>query len=58
MDEIIHELMVDDEFKTCPLCGYKDGFHSAFKKGPDSTKWLLICPSCHAVFDVGYTVES
>jgi hypothetical protein len=27
-----------------------------FKKEGDITKWLLICPSCHDVFDIGYTV--
>jgi len=57
MDDKIHKLTVEDEFKVCPLCGYKDGFHSAFKKGQGTTRWLFICPSCHAVFDVGYTLE-
>ncbi len=56
MDDKIHKLTVEDEFKVCPLCGYKDGFHSAFKKDQETTKWLFVCPSCHAVFDVGYTV--
>jgi hypothetical protein len=27
-----------------------------FKKESDSTKWLFICPSCHIVFDIGFTV--
>ena len=45
-----------DEFKVCPSCGYKDGFHSMFKKEGDETKWLFICPSCHRVFDIGFTV--
>ncbi len=56
MDEKIHKITVTDEFKICPLCGYKDGFHSAFKKEQETTKWLFVCPSCHAVFDVGYSV--
>ncbi len=56
MIEEIHKVTVTDEFKTCPQCGYKDGFHSAFKKGPDNTRWLFVCPSCHSVFDIGYTV--
>jgi len=32
MVEEIHRITIADEFKTCPLCGYKDGFHSAFRK--------------------------
>ena len=56
MDDKIHKLTVDNEFKVCPLCGYKDGFHSAFKKEQEVTKWLFVCPSCHATFDIGYTV--
>ena len=32
MIEEIHRITIADEFKICPLCGYKDGFHSAFKK--------------------------
>jgi hypothetical protein len=27
-----------------------------FKKESDRTKWLFICPSCHDVFDIGFTV--
>lgn len=45
-----------DEFRICPSCGYKDGFHSMFRKEGGKTKWLFICPSCHSVFDIGYTV--
>jgi len=56
MIEEIHKVTVTDEFKICPQCGYKDGFHSAFKKGQGNTKWLFVCPSCHSVFDIGYTV--
>ena len=58
MDVTIHEVPLGNEFKVCPMCGYKDGFHSAFKKVDDTIKWLFICPSCHAVFDVGLTVPS
>lgn len=56
MEDKVHALTVGDEFKICPLCGYQDGFHSAFQKHQETTKWLFVCPSCHAVFDVGYTV--
>jgi transposase-like protein len=56
MDYEIINLKWEDEFKVCPSCGYRDGFHSMFKKENDGTKWLFICPSCHSVFDIGYTV--
>ena len=52
----VQKIEMKDEFKVCPACGYKDGFHSMFKKEGDATKWLFICPSCHVVFDIGYTV--
>jgi hypothetical protein len=56
MDYKVNNMVVEKEFKICPSCGYKDGFHSMFRKQGVSTKWLFICPSCHAVFDIGYTV--
>ena len=46
---------MEEEFKVCPSCGYKDGFHSMFKKAGDMTQWLFICPSCHEIFDIGFT---
>jgi hypothetical protein len=46
---------MEEEFKVCPSCGYEDGFHSMFKKAGDMTRWLFICPSCHEVFDIGFT---
>lgn len=56
MDYKINDVKMDDQFKVCPECGYKDGFHSMFKKESDIMKWLFICPSCHSVFDIGFTV--
>ncbi len=56
MDYVVNKVELEDEFKVCPLCGYKDGFHSMFRKEDDITKWLFICPSCHSIFDIGYTV--
>ncbi len=56
MDYEIKDIKMDDEFKICPSCGYKDGFHSMFKRKGDVTKWVFICPSCHEVFDIGFTV--
>jgi transposase-like protein len=56
MDYEITEVKIEDEFKVCPSCGYKDGFHSMFKKESGITKWLFICPSCHKVFNIGFNV--
>ena len=56
MDYEVKIVKMDTEFKVCPTCGYKDGFHSMFTRDGDTTKWLFICPSCHDVFDIGYTV--
>jgi hypothetical protein len=56
MDYEVHQVDAGDEFKVCPECGYKDGFHTMFKKEGEDTKWLFICPSCHQVFDIGCMV--
>ncbi|MBU0679967.1 MAG: hypothetical protein KKD73_00965 [Proteobacteria bacterium] len=53
----ITSVIVKDEFKICPLCGYEDGFHTMFTRVNAILKWLFICPSCHAVFDIGHTVN-
>ena len=57
MDYKTIEVKMGNEFKVCPSCGYKDGFHSMLKKDGDTTKWLFVCPSCHAVFDIGHTLQ-
>ncbi len=57
MDYEVQHVQIEDEFKVCPSCGYKDGFHSMLKKEQDKFRWLFICPSCHDVFDVGYMLE-
>jgi hypothetical protein len=54
MDYEVHKVDGAEEFKVCPECDYKDGFHSMFKKEGEVTKWLFICPSCHYVFDIGF----
>lgn len=46
---------LETEFTICPSCGYRDGFHSVFKKEKGVIKWLFICPSCHELFDLGLT---
>jgi transposase-like protein len=56
MDYEIKNVEIEEEFKVCPSCGYKDGFHSMFKREGGVTKWLFICPSCHEIFDIGFTV--
>ena len=56
MDYEIKEIKMGKEFKVCTSCEYKDGFHSMFKKEGGVTKWLFICPTCHDVFDIGYTI--
>jgi uncharacterized Zn finger protein len=57
MDSEIINVTLENEFKVCPSCGYKDGFHSMLKKEEDGIKWLFICPSCHDVFDIGQTLK-
>jgi hypothetical protein len=52
----VKKIKIKDEFKICPVCGYKDAFHSMFKKEGTVTKWFFICPNCHTVFDIGFTV--
>ena len=48
----IHKINVEDEFKICPTCGYRDGFHTMLKNIDGEKKWLYICPACHDIFDV------
>ncbi len=57
MDYKVKSIVMKDEFKECPECGYKDGFHNMFKKDGNMTKWLFICPTCHSIFDIGLTIQ-
>ena len=57
MDYTIIKVSIENEFKVCPSCGYKSGFHSMFRREGEVTKYLYICPSCHNVFDIGHTVN-
>jgi len=53
----IEQVEVKDEFRTCPSCGYKDGFHVSFvPKETGKLKLVLICPSCSARYDIGMTL--
>jgi hypothetical protein len=56
MEYDIKPVEMKEEFKVCPTCGYKDGFHSMFRRQDGVTRWLFICPSCHDVFDIGFTI--
>ena len=57
MDYTIIKVSIENEFKVCPSCGYKSGFHLMFRREGEVTKYLYICPSCHNVFDIGHTVN-
>ena len=54
MNYKIINISMENEFKVCPSCRYKDGFHSMLKKEGGVTKWFFICPSCHNVFDIDH----
>lgn len=58
MTKNIHTIAFEDTFRTCPICGYNDGFHTMLQrdKAEDLVRWLFICPSCHEIFDIGQTV--
>jgi hypothetical protein len=58
MEVKINSVEFDGEFRVCPSCGYKDGFHSMLRQDRGIVKWMFICPSCSEIFDVGYTVEN
>jgi transcription elongation factor Elf1 len=53
MGDQVKKFSLKSEFRDCPTCGYKDGFHSMFKKEGKIVRWLLICPACHDAFDIG-----
>ncbi len=57
MSDKINAVEFEEEFRVCPVCGYKDGFHTMLKKKVDKVKWLFICPSCHEIFDIGYETD-
>ncbi|BBO75160.1 hypothetical protein DSCW_25770 [Desulfosarcina widdelii] len=56
MDQEVEKIKMSEEFRICPACGYRDGFHSMFRKQGRTTQWLFICPSCHKIFDIGFTL--
>lgn len=57
MVEKIHKHTFVDEIRVCPLCVYRDGFHSMFRTEGTRIRWLFICSSCHEIFDYGLDYE-
>lgn len=57
MEETIYKVEFEDEFRVCPECGYRDGFHTVLRKEQDGVKWLFICPACHKMFDINAYVK-
>lgn len=55
----INRLEPVGEIYTCPICGYTDGFHVSFKVQANNkdAEVLLICPSCHSRFGLGWQVS-
>lgn len=53
----VKKIKLDKEFKNCPTCGYRDGFHSMYKRMNDQIRVFSICPSCHDVFDVDLSLN-
>jgi hypothetical protein len=45
------------EFRTCPSCGYRKGFHIYFKPVKDAHHLAFICPECGQSFDFGLTIK-
>ncbi|WP_300458084.1 hypothetical protein [Desulfobacula sp.] len=58
MAKKINSVVFEGTFRVCPACGYTDGFHTMLKQVGETVKWLFICPSCHEIFDIGYTVNN
>ena len=59
MKEEVTTIKVENVFKVCPNCGYKNGFHAMFEKigAGVSFSWKLICPNCEKIFDIGLKVK-
>jgi len=51
----IKTLDMGSEFRTCPACGYENGFHNMFRKTVENGHLdrYLICPQCGGIFDIG-----
>jgi len=40
------------QLRTCPECGYRNGFHVSVKRGVEGPEMDLVCPSCGQDFDL------
>ena len=58
VDEVT-SVAVEEVFKICPSCGYKNGFHAMFERieKSDTFLWKLICPNCERIYDIGLRVK-
>ena len=57
----VRKLKVPRSLKSCPSCGYTDGFHVMFSRPRGSAKhfrMLLVCPMCSDVFDMGLRLDA
>ena len=54
----IERIEPQGELYRCPSCDYSDGFHVSFRMGKTDRKAevVLICPSCHSRFRIGWKV--
>lgn len=52
MKEKVHKVHLKDEFRVCPACNYRDGFHTMLRRENGTVKTIYICPSCHELFEV------
>ncbi len=52
----VKKVKLGDEFKNCPTCGYRDGFHSMYKRVNGDIQVFSICPSCHDIFDLKLSI--
>lgn len=57
MEKKVIDIRVQDEFRICPTCGYRDGFHTMIKVASKKKKFLYICPSCHDVFNPVFDID-
>lgn len=66
--DVIGKVKIEDEFRTCPACGYDRGFHvslsnvshdpaSPVKSTREVFRIVLICPECGARYDIGWKVS-
>ncbi len=46
------------EFRTCPQCGYKHGFHIFFKETEGKLTIGLICPNCAQSYEPDWIVNN